>query len=441
MEVTGRSSRVAWLGAGIGFACFGLGALTIQGNVYVLGMAFVGALGLAAQAVQRVVQHSTRPLVTAANVLDALRHGDYMHRARIDGGGEPVRALLCEVNELAEHLEAERLRTKETSALLESLIEKVDVALLAFDEQEQLVWWNPAATKLFRAKLRQGATAQSLDAQPLLTGATERSVLVGGQASTAAWELRRGVFLRESKRYQFLLLASAQRVRREEERAAWQRLVRVLGHEVNNTLAPIQSLAGTCQNMLAGGNARDLPQVVKALSAIEHRAGSLGAFISEFARLARMPEPKSSPIDLAERIRRIAALDTRCRVEVETQGHLEILGDSSLLEQALSNLIRNAVDATAPEEGRVIISWSTEGDQALIQIVDEGDGIGNSDNLFVPLFSTKPGGSGIGLVLSRNIVEAHGGQLRLENRADQQGCVARMSLPLAGPPTGDSRPG
>jgi nitrogen fixation/metabolism regulation signal transduction histidine kinase len=358
-----------------------------------------------------------------------MRRGDYMHRARTDVVHGAVADLLGEINQLAQHLQAERARSEETAALLEALVQRVDVALLAFDEQRHLRWWNPAAELLFDARLRVEMSAGELGATELLEGPSERSVGLPGHDLTSAWELRRGVFHRAGQRYQFLLLSSAQRVRREEERAAWQRLVRVLGHEVNNTLAPIQSLASTCRSMLGDEGDLAVPQVRAALEVMEQRAASLGRFIAEFARLARLPEPRLEPLELTDQLRRVAALDARCPVRLLGKGRVAVLADGPMLEQALVNLVRNAIDASAARHGEVMIDWSVDASHVVLSILDEGGGIANPDNLFVPLFSTKPGGSGIGLVLARNIVEAHGGQLQLDNRQRSPGCVARLTLP------------
>jgi two-component system nitrogen regulation sensor histidine kinase NtrY len=429
----------AWLGS-LGALAFTLGVFAGEEPRWVLGVAGVLVVVAASALGLRLQAAAFRPLATAANVLDALRHGDYMHRARTDSVRGPVASLLGEVNELASHLDAERRRGEETSALLESLIQRLDVALLAFDECDALVWWNPAAEGVFRARLRVGSPAEAFDAASLLCGPSERSVTLSDQESSRAWELRRGVFHRGGQRYRFVLLSSAQRVRREEERGAWQRLVRVLGHEVNNTLTPIQSMAATCRDLLTDEATRgdQLPRVLRALGVMEQRSASLAHFIAEFARLARLPEPIPIPMDLAEHVRRIASLDTRCPVRLVGAGGLDVLADPPLLEQALINLIRNAIDGTAPRAGQVMIDWQAEPERVVLSIVDEGPGISNPDNLFVPLFSTKPGGSGIGLVLARNIIEAHGGQLQLTNRLDGLGCVARVSLPRPAAPLSES---
>jgi two-component system nitrogen regulation sensor histidine kinase NtrY len=377
-----------------------------------------------------IERRASRPLSTAATLLDALRHGDYAHRARVDAIRGPSAALLSEVNELADHLERERLRRQETQALLDALIERVDVALLAFDAAELLVWWNPAAQAVLRPRLRGGVSADSLGALGLLSGPSERSVTLEGPSGPDAFELRRGVFHRAGERYHFVLLASGQRVRREEERAAWQRLVRVLGHEVNTTLAPIQSLAGTCLSLL--GERDDAPpQLERALRAIEHRAQGLSQFIADYARLLRLPEPRLGRLRLSACLPRLIALDERCPVRLVARSPVEVLADPVLLEQALANLLRNAIDASVETGGSVSVDWQASEAEVVLSISDEGAGIANTDNLFVPLFSTKKGGSGVGLVLARNIIEAHGGQLSLTNRSRVRGAVARVTLPRA----------
>jgi nitrogen fixation/metabolism regulation signal transduction histidine kinase len=408
-------------GAGVALGHHGAGALSVG-----LLLALTSAAGLGVWLERR----ASRPLSTAATLLDALRHGDYAHRARVDAVHGPSAALLAEVNELADHLERERLRRQETQALLDALIERIDVALLAFDAEQRLVWWNPAAQEVLRPRLKRGDAADALGALGLVSGPSKCSVTLDAPSGREAFELRRGVFHRGGERHHFVLLASSQRVRREEERAAWQRLVRVLGHEVNSTLAPIHSLAGTCLSLLAQ-QAEAPPQLERALHAIEHRAQGLSRFIADYARLARLPEPRVERLRLSSCLPRLIALDERCPVRLVAKSPVEVLADPVLLEQALTNLLRNAIDASVETGGSVSVDWQASEVEVVLSISDEGAGITNPDNLFVPLFTTKKGGSGVGLVLARNIIEAHGGQLSLNNRARGRGAVARVTLPRA----------
>jgi two-component system nitrogen regulation sensor histidine kinase NtrY len=422
--------RIALLiGAAVTFA-FALGVAAMQGGWAQAGACGVLALGLGGLVATRAARAFVRPLRTAANVVEAMRRGDFTHRARTDVAQGAVADLLAEVNLLASHLADERTRAVETAALLEQVVGRMDVALLAFNEETALAWWNPAAERLLAGKLATGASAASLGVEDWLVGSLERAVTVPGQAASGGWELRRGVFRREGERFQFVLLASLRRVRREEERAAWQRLLRVVGHEVNNTLTPIQSMSATCAMMLRDDGAAAIDDLLRALEVIEQRAGSLGRFIAEYARLARLPSPVLAPIEIGSHLRRVAAMETRCPVEVLTGRDVTVNADGALLEQALVNLIKNAAEAASAAGGKVAIDWQAEGDELVITIVDDGLGIENPDNLFVPLFSTKPGGSGIGLVLARNILEAHGGDVRLANRVRARGCIVRVTLPL-----------
>jgi len=424
--------KLAWPIALGMVAAFVLGAATTRGGAALatLGGALAVALGVfAAGRVQRAL---TRPLDTAANVLEAMRQGDYTHRAREGVAEGPVADVLVEVNLLARHLADERLRAVETAALLAQVVERVDVALLAFDDRGTLAWWNPAAQRLFAGKLAAAVTAVDLGVEDWLTGGRGRTVTVPGHGAQEVWEMEGGIFRREGARFRFVLLASLRRVRREEERAAWQRLLRVVGHEVNNSLTPIGSMAATCAAMLRDEGTAAVGDVLRALGVIEQRAGSLARFISEYARLARLPTPVLAPIELGVHVRRVAAMETLCPVEVVAGREVTVQADAALLEQALVNLVRNAAEAASTKKGKVAIDWRADGGDAVITIVDDGPGIESAENLFVPLFSTKPGGSGIGLVLARNILEAHGGEVRLANRVSASGCIARVTLPLAG---------
>lgn len=224
------------------------------------------------------------------------------------------------------------------------------------------------------------------------------------------------------------------RVLREEERVAWQRLLRVLGHEVNNSLAPIQSMAGTLANL---AQREPLPDDWRedfrsGLALIEHRSAALARFLARYGQLARLPPPRSQPIDLASLIEKLARLDQRVAVQVSVGEPGDVMADADQLEQALINLLRNAVEASMAGSGTVRMGWRREAARVLIEIRDDGLGPPPSDNLFVPFFTTKPGGSGIGLALARQIAEAHGGGVSLVARSDAPGALATLWLPLPG---------
>lgn len=236
-----------------------------------------------------------------------------------------------------------------------------------------------------------------------------------------------------------LVVADLSRALREEERQAWQRLLRVLGHELNNSLAPIRSVAASLETL-----SRRTPKppdweddVRDGLALISARAEALSRFMQAYAQLARLPPPQRQPLSVSECVRRVAALETRTPVRIEEGPELTVLADRDQLEQLLINLVRNAADATLEENAggdgpapEVLLTWERLGAEVELRVEDQGPGIANPANLFVPFFTTKPKGSGIGLALSRQIAEAHEGRLTLEDRPGGKGCVARLRLPL-----------
>ncbi len=246
------------------------------------------------------------------------------------------------------------------------------------------------------------------------------------------WSVRWGTFREGGVAHQLLVLADLSQTLREEERVAWQRLLRVLGHELNNSLAPIKSVAGSLADLLRredqGADWRDDMQ--RGLGVISSRADSLARFIESYSKVARLPQPKFEPVHIGDLVRRVARLETRLPVNIVGGPEISVQGDSAQLEQLLINLLRNAVDAAQETEGRVEAGWVQRNGQLEVWVRDEGPGLANTANLFVPFFTTKSNGSGIGLVLSRQIAEAHGGGLTLENRAHGAGCEARLRLPL-----------
>jgi nitrogen fixation/metabolism regulation signal transduction histidine kinase len=253
--------------------------------------------------------------------------------------------------------------------------------------------------------------------------------LAGG---AGRWGLRRTTFREQGMAHTLVVLTDLSRALREEERAAWQRLVRVLAHELNNSLAPIKSIAGTMTALLKRPTrTEDWEQdMQRGLEVISSRAEALNRFVGAYTQLARLPQPKLGEVEVSAWIQRVVVLETRLPVRVEPGPPLTIDADSDLLDQLLINLVRNAVDASLETRGGVKVSWGRNSSALEVLVEDEGVGLSNSANLFVPFFTTKKNGSGIGLVLSRQIAEAHGGTITLENRKERQGCRARLRLPL-----------
>ncbi len=387
-------------------------------------------LGVAFSVRERVV----RSLQTFANLVSALREGDYSIRARGARSQDSIGEIAREVNALSQTMHDQRLGELEATALLRTVMAEIDVAIYTFDGRQRLRLVNRAGARLLGRPQERliGSSATELGLAEFLEGEPTRTVQRSFAGGSGRWGLRRGAFREGGLPHQLLVVSDLSRALREEEREAWQRLIRVLGHELNNSLAPIKSVAESLGSLLRRSVRppdweADLQH---GLNIIGARAESLNRFMNAYARLARLPPPRLQPVELADWVRRAAGLETRIAVKVVAGPALTIRADGDQLEQVLINLLRNAADAALETGGAVSISWRKNGSYMEVLVEDEGPGLPNTANLFVPFFTTKPGGSGIGLVVSRQIAEAHGGSLTVENRAPLSGCQARLRLPL-----------
>ncbi|HWM88336.1 MAG TPA: ATP-binding protein [Kofleriaceae bacterium] len=394
----------------------------------------VAVLAFAHAARQRVI-HS---LQTVSNLLSALRESDFSMRGRSARIDDTLGQVMTEINSLADTLRGQDLGAAETSALLAKLIEETDLAIFAFDAGRRLRLVNRAGCELLAQRRERliGRDAADLGLTDLLDLDAPRTIALPQGGSRGPWELRRTPFRERGRPHTLVVLSDVSRTLRAEERQAWQRLVRVLSHEINNSLAPISSIAGILRQTL---RADENPpawgeDAARGLEVIERRADSLARFMTAYARLARLPPPDRGRVEVGPWVRRVADLEKRASVSVAAgPDDAVVAGDGAQLEQLLINLVNNAVDAARETGGAVAVGWGVRGGVVEIRVTDEGLGLADTTNLFVPFFTTKPEGSGIGLALSRQIADAHRGSLVLENRRDRTGCEARLTLPLAGP--------
>ncbi len=393
----------------------------------------VGAFLIFTQAMrERVV----RPLQTVSNLLAAMREEDFSIRARGAGPDDPLGEVLLEVNALAATLREQRLGAMEANALLSKVMAEIDVAVFAFDHDGQLKLVNRFGETLLgqpEPRLR-GRRAEDVGLAVFLEEGAPQILDATFPGGAGRWEIRTSTFRLEGAPHRLLVLADVSRPLREEERQAWQRLIRVLGHELNNSLAPIQSIAGSLQRLAGQGATppEDFREDLRrGLSVIAARAEALSRFTTAYAKLARLPPPSPAPVDVGGLLTRVASLETRLPVGVIPGPAVTLQADADQIEQLLINLVRNAADAALETRGGVALGWKRGSRQLEIWVADDGPGLPTTGNLFVPFFTTKPGGSGIGLVLSRQIAEAHGGSLSLENRRGHHGSIARLRLPFA----------
>jgi two-component system nitrogen regulation sensor histidine kinase NtrY len=374
------------------------------------------------------------PLRTLSNLLAALREGDFSIRARGANVEDALGEVLREVNALGETLRQQRLGALEATALLRKVMEEIDVAVFAFDGNGCLRLVNRAGERVLAQPEERllGRTAEELALAECLQGETPRIAQIAFPGKSGRWEIHRGSFREGGLAHQLLVITDLSRALRDEERQAWQRLIRVLGHELNNSLAPMKSIAENLSSMLGRKDrAADWQEDMRSgLTVIAARTDGLARFMNAYARLAKLPPPIFQPLDVGQWIRRVAGLEPRLQVQLKPGPEVKIQADQAQLDQLLINLLHNAVDAALETGGGVRVGWGREDGYVEVWVEDDGPGIPNPTNLFVPFFTTKPSGSGIGLVLSRQIAEAHGGSLTLENRESRRGCEARLRLPV-----------
>jgi nitrogen fixation/metabolism regulation signal transduction histidine kinase len=375
-----------------------------------------------------LIEGLIRPLQTLSNVVSSLREGDYSFRARGAQAPDSLGELAAEVNALADLLQRQRVRSLEATALLARILEVMHAPLFAFDREDTLQLVNNAGLKLLGLPNARcfGRGAKELGLEELLRAPDQsiHSFHENGKAQTgmARWLLRKANFRQEGAPHTLLLLADVSVPLQEEEKTAWKRLIRVLGHELSNSLAPIKSIAGSLLERL---------DFRRGLGVVGSRADSLHRFVQSYRQLAQLPPPELRPVALGELLGRVVLMEQRVAVEVDEGPTVVVRADPDQLEQMFINLVANAADASLARSAQSVrLSWKVDAGSVVVTIEDRGLGIANAENLFVPFYTTKPSGSGVGLALAQQIARAHGGEIQLVNREDGDGARASIRLPL-----------
>lgn len=386
-------------------------------------------------AVSLLTEQIVRPLQTLANVVAALREDDYSFRARGARRNDAMGDLALEINALASMLQGQRAGALEAMVLVERVMGSMQSPVLAFDPEGRLRLLNTAGERVFQLRGRDavGRSAAEMNLTELLA-MEDGGVVSSGLA--ARWMVKRSSFRMRGVPHTLLVLSDVSAALREEERLAWERLIRVLGHEINNSLTPIKSIAGSLRTRLAALGIGDAGEDFElGLEVIENRAESLNRFLEAYRQLMGVPAPRLADVSLLGLVDAVARLETRIRVDVAGGQDMLLRVDPDQIQQALINLVRNAAEAalgpdavSAPNVG---ISWQRSAGEVVIAVVDNGPGLTNQGNLFVPFYTTKPDGTGIGLALAQQIAQAHKGSVLLANRTDgPRGCRAELRIPL-----------
>jgi nitrogen fixation/metabolism regulation signal transduction histidine kinase len=416
---------------------------TLAADPSIVWLVLIVTAGAWSFAVSLLMEQITRPLQTLANVIAALREDDYSFRARGASRSDAMGDLALEINALAGGLQKQRAGSLEAMALVERVLNSMQSPVLAFDPEGRLKLINRAAEQMLQvdAQTALGLPAETFDLAYLIHASDDDLFSLGEGQQSARWIVKRAAFRLSGVPHSLIVLSDVSSALREEERLAWARLIRVLAHEINNSLAPIKSIAESLRIRVP----RELPgeagaDFSRGLEVIESRAESLNRFLQAYRQLMGLPAPSLSPVALAPLIQRVVQLETRVRVILLPCEDVTLWIDPDQMQQALINLLRNAAEAAlGPDTSHggspmVEIGWKTAAHEVVITVLDNGPGLTNESNLFVPFYTTKPNGTGIGLVLAQQIAQAHRGLIELRNRNDgQSGCRAELKLPLLSP--------
>ena len=362
-----------------------------------------------------------------AGTVASYRDGEYGFSLAWTGRGA-LRELVEAHNALGETLRQQRQSLVQRELLLDTMVQNTPVAMLLIDPVDRVVHANLAARRALGGGRRlEGAafTALLVDAPPSMADAFARGgdglFTVGESDAESVYHLSRRHFRLNGRRHELVLLREMTTELRRQEVQTWKKVIRVISHELNNSLAPIASLAHSGAELLRRGQLERLPD---ALSTIEERSRHLEGFIRGYARFAKLPAPRRDPVRFAPFLDRL-----RTQIPFALEGTLDpdatARFDAGQVEQALLNLLRNAHESGVAE-AQVTMALRRTSEGWRLDVLDRGAGMSDAvlANALLPFYSTKRNGTGLGLALAREIAEAHGGRIALSNRIDGGLCVS-----------------
>ena len=387
----------------------------------------------------KIHQKSSYQFRSLSNLLDAMVQGDYSLRSRHSEGDKALNELVDSINSLAVRLNKQRIESIESQLLLKTVINHIDVAIIALNENSEMVLTNPAANALLQLSddssdiIFNDSFKQLAQVDNIVSGQSQVMPLTfAGQQGK--FNVHVEEYRDKGKQQKLLFITDVSTMLRSEERNAWQALVRVISHEINNSLSPISSISQSLKRLLTRQEdiAEHKDYLIEGLTVVAQRTNNLANFVNSYKQIASLPEPKKQMASIASLVGKVSGLYQSQHIEIQTNVDVSLSIDAVQIEQVLINLVKNAVEAikNSGTDGKITISWQQQGRVFKLAIIDDGTGVSNPDNLFVPFYTTKTQGSGIGLVLCRQIIEAHGGKLTLSNRTESKGCIAVIELVL-----------
>lgn len=371
---------------------------------------------------------------TLVNLLEALVKNDHSMRGKLVNGQDGFSESIVMINKLADEMAKQSLESREKQLLLEKVTLQIDLAVFAIDRFQRVSFVNPTGLKLLKCESEDVLlkSVDELGLQPALSGNKNGVCVLNLGGVTGKFHAFCDHYFEEGRTYTLLFLSDLQLILLDEERQAWQRLLRVLGHEINNSMSPITTISETLVEMAENPPSEGFnKKVVQGASVMLERGKRLISFINSYSTLTYLAKPDKSWISIKTLFSQLVPLFTERQIQMVEQEDMRLFVDVSQIQQLLLNLLKNAHEAMAQPDGVIEVRWHTGEKVVHIEVLDSGSGISNSDNLFVPFYSTKGRNGGIGLALCRQISFNHNGRLSLTNRKDKQGAIATLSLPLS----------
>jgi two-component system nitrogen regulation sensor histidine kinase NtrY len=348
--------------------------------------------------------------------LEAVNQEDYRQWSKPAFSQGLVQQFHQRLVTLSTELQEKKSRYDQHAFWIHQLITQLETPMLVFNAKSQLTFGNTGFYYLFNQPWQ-----VYRHASPRLLGLEEtpNGWQFADKDKNRQWQIRYSQFSEQGDSHQLLMFINIESALRQSQLKAWQQIIRVLGHEIRNSLTPVSSLA---ESMAARAT---VERDKTALTVITERCQHLQDFVSRYSSLTNKLQLSCQSLQLDPFITRIVGLFGH--FEIQTQINAKTLwADASFIEQVLINLLKNAIEAKAES---ILLSVTQSDHYSVIKVVDDGQGFSNLDNLFVPLYSTKQQGQGIGLSFCRNIVEQHKGSIKLVNNPEQ-GVTITLQLPL-----------